>query len=136
MESLSDPLELQRCIRDLALSTFLEIRTSYGPQQIADSVARALVSMLSADFVYVVLPEEGGQSLIVVIHRGKGIASDSLRAVRDTLRRDLTRRPEQTAVIDNPAGRAPQNRRQNRTGASTANRSSHRAQREPLARSA
>jgi len=105
MESLSDPLELQRCIRDLvALSTLPAIWTSYGPQQIADSVATALVSMLSADFVYVVLPEERGQSLIEVIHPGKGIASDSLRAVRDTLRRDLTRRPEQTAVIDNPAG--------------------------------
>jgi hypothetical protein len=105
MESLSDPQELRRCIRDLvALSTLPAIWTSYGPQQIADSVAAALVSMLSADFVYVVLPEERGQSLIEVIHPGKGIASDSLRAVRDTLRRDLTRRPEQTAVIDNPAG--------------------------------
>ena len=65
MESLSDPQELQRYIRDLvALSTLPAIWTSYGPQQIADSVATALVSMLSADFVYVVLPEERGQSLI------------------------------------------------------------------------
>jgi hypothetical protein len=65
MDSLSDPLELQRCIRDLvALSTLHAVWTSYGPQQIADSVATALVSMLSADFVYVVLPEERGQSLI------------------------------------------------------------------------
>ena len=105
MESLSDPQELQRCIRDLvALSTLPAIWTGYGPQQIADSVATALVSMLNADVVYVVLPEERDRSLIEAIYAGRGITSNSLATVRDTLRRDLNRRPEQIAVIANPVG--------------------------------
>jgi hypothetical protein len=38
VESLTDPQELRRCIRDLvALSTLPSIWTSYNPQQIADS---------------------------------------------------------------------------------------------------
>src|SRR3954451_796649 len=105
MESLSDPQELQRCIRDLvALSTLPAIWTGYGPQQIADSVATALVSMLNAEVVYVVLPEERDRSLIEAIYLGRGITSNSLATVRDTLRRDLNRRPEQIAVIANPVG--------------------------------
>ena len=105
MESLSDPQELQRCIRDLvALSTLPAIWTGYGPQQIADSVATALVSMLNAEVVYVVLPEERDRSLIEAIYAGRGITSNSLATVRDTLRRDLNRRPEQIAVIANPVG--------------------------------
>jgi signal transduction histidine kinase len=105
MESLSDPQELQRCIRDLvALSTLPAIWTGYGPQQIADSVATALVSMLNVEVVYVVLPEERDRSLIEAIYAGRGITSNSLATVRDTLRRDLNRRPEQIAVIANPVG--------------------------------
>jgi PAS domain S-box-containing protein len=105
MESLFDPQELQRCIRDLvALSTLPAIWTGYGPQQIADSIATALVSMLNADVVYVVLPEERDRSLIEAIYLGRGITSNSLATVRDTLRRDLNRRPEQIAVIANPVG--------------------------------
>src|SRR3979409_2185066 len=90
VESLSDPKELQHCIRDLvALSTLPAIWTGYGPQQIGDSVAAALVSMLNADFVYVALPEERDGSLIEVIHPGKGVASDSLGSIRDALSREL-----------------------------------------------
>jgi len=74
MESLFDPQELQRCIRDLvALSTLPAILTGYGPQQIADSIATALVSMLNADVVYVVLPEERDRSLIEAIYLGRGL---------------------------------------------------------------
>src|ERR1700704_5844253 len=105
VESLSDPQELRHCIRDLvALSTLPAIWSGYGPQQIADSVATALVSMLNADFVYVALPEERDQSLIEVIHPGKGITSSALGAMRDALRRELIRKSEQAVVIANPLG--------------------------------
>ncbi|MEA2989308.1 MAG: two-component system, LuxR family, sensor kinase FixL [Alphaproteobacteria bacterium] len=105
VESLADPQELRRCIRDLvALSTLPAIWTGYGPQQIADSVAAALVSMLDADFIYVALPEEGGRSLIEVIHPGDATSPASVRAIRDALRRDLVRRSERTAVIADPIG--------------------------------
>jgi PAS domain S-box-containing protein len=105
VESLSDPQELRHCIRDLvALSTLPAIWTGYGPQQIADSVAGALVSMLNADFVYVALPEERDRSPIEIIFLGKGIASHSRGVVRDALRRELIRSSEQTAVIANPIG--------------------------------
>jgi PAS domain S-box-containing protein len=105
VESLSDPQELRHCIRDLvALSTLPAIWTGYGPQQIADSAAAALVSMLNADFVYVALPEERDRFLVEVIHPGKGIVSGSLGSIRDALRRELIPRTEQTAVIANPTG--------------------------------
>jgi PAS domain S-box-containing protein len=105
VENLSDPKELQHCIRDLVvLSTLPAIWTGYGPQQIADSVAIALVSMLNADFVYVALPEQQDRSFIEVVHPGKGIAPGSLGAFRAALRRSLTRRSEQTTNIANPVG--------------------------------
>ena len=45
-EEFSDPQELQRCIRDLvALSTLPTIWREFDPQQIADSVGAALVSI-------------------------------------------------------------------------------------------
>ncbi len=47
VDTLSDPTELRRCIRDLlALSALPAILKRYDPHQIADSVAEALVSML------------------------------------------------------------------------------------------
>jgi PAS domain S-box-containing protein len=96
---------LRRCIRDLvALSTLPAIWTGYGPQQIGDSVAAALVSMLGADFVYAFFPGERGQSLIEVIHPGKGITVNSLGAIRAALRRGLSQSSEQAAVIANPTG--------------------------------
>jgi PAS domain S-box-containing protein len=105
VENLSDPKELQHCIRDLVvLSTLPAIWTGYGPQQIADSVAIALVSMLNADFVYVALPEQQDRSFIEVVHPGKGIAPGSLGAFRAALRRSLTQRSEQTTNIANPVG--------------------------------
>lgn len=105
VESLTDPQELRRCIRDLvALSTLPAIWTGYGPQQIGDSIAAALVSMLNADFVYAFFPGERGQSLIEVIHPGKGITVNSLGAIRAALRRGLSQSSEQAAVIANPTG--------------------------------
>jgi PAS domain S-box-containing protein len=86
VEKLSDPHELRRCIRDLvALSTLPAIWKDYNPNQIADSVAAALVAMLSADFVYLLIPERRGEPLIEVLRAGAPIASDSLEHIRAAL---------------------------------------------------
>jgi PAS domain S-box-containing protein len=104
IENISNPQELQRCIRDLVvLSTLAATWTNCAPQQIVDSLASSLVSMLDADFVYILLPEERDRPLIEVTHPGKRILSYPLGAIRDTLRRDLNRRSELT-FIANPIG--------------------------------
>ena len=90
VEKLSEPHELRRCIRDLvALSTLPAIWKDYNPNQIADSVAAALVEMLGADFVYLLIPERRGKPLIEVLRAGAPIASDSLEHIRAALRNKL-----------------------------------------------
>ena len=90
VEKLSEPHELRRCIRDLvALSTLPAIWKDYNPDQIADSVAAALVQMLGADFVYLLIPERRGEPLIEVLRAGAPIASDSLEHIRAALRNKL-----------------------------------------------
>ncbi len=77
VEKLSEPHELRRCIRDLvALSTLPAIWKDYNPNQIADSVAAALVEMLGADFVYLLIPERRREPLIEVLRAGAPIASE------------------------------------------------------------
>jgi PAS domain S-box-containing protein len=61
-EQLANPDELRRCIRDLvALSTLPASWHNYDMRQIGDSIVAALVSMLDADFVFIVLPSHGNQ---------------------------------------------------------------------------
>src|SRR4030088_3145126 len=73
VESLTDPQELRRRIRDLvALSTLPAIWTSYNPRQIADSIAAALLSMLAADFVYISLPSSELEQNTETIRVGEG----------------------------------------------------------------
>src|ERR1700716_2352379 len=87
VESLTDPQELRRCIRDLvALSTLPSIWTSYNPQQIADSIAAALLSMLAADFVYISLPSGEREQITETIRVGKAIASNSGKIILTALR--------------------------------------------------
>jgi hypothetical protein len=51
IDALVEP-RLRRCIRDLvALSTLPAMWKDHTPQQVADSVAAALLSMLNADVV-------------------------------------------------------------------------------------
>jgi two-component system, LuxR family, sensor kinase FixL len=106
VEQLSDPPELRRCIRDLvALSTLPAIWKGYDPPQIADSVATALVSMLSADFVSITFSGERDAPTVEVTHVGKGVPSGSAGAIRDALRKVLpARAAEQTLSIANPLG--------------------------------
>ena len=65
-EQLANPEELRRCIRDLvALSTLPAAWRNYDMRQIGDSIVAALVSMLDADFVFVVLPSHGNQNELI-----------------------------------------------------------------------
>ena len=60
VESLSDPDDLRRCVRDLvALSMLPATWKDYNPNQIADSVAAAFLAVVDADFVYVSIPIAG-----------------------------------------------------------------------------
>ena len=105
VESLTDPQELRRCIRDLvALSTLPSIWTSYNPQQIADSIAAALLSMLAADFVYISLPSGEREQITETIRVGKAIASNSGKIILTALRDAWLGQSEQTGVIANPFG--------------------------------
>jgi PAS domain S-box-containing protein len=107
LEGLSDPQKLRCCIRDLvALSTLPAIWREFDPQQIADSVAAALVSMLSADFVHITFASEHDhEAVIEVTHLGEGRAGVSLKAIRDALH-DAVPRPasEQSLLISSPVG--------------------------------
>lgn len=105
VEKISDPQELRRCIRNLvALSTLPAHWTGYGPTEIADSVAAALVSMLEASFVYITLPTNGEEPNVVA-HIGAqsslGVAETIGRAITQDWFRDVG----QVAVVPNPLGR-------------------------------
>lgn len=61
-EPLANSDELRRCIRDLvALSTLPAAWRNFDKHQVGDSIVAALVTMLSADFVLIILPGEGNQ---------------------------------------------------------------------------
>ena len=64
VNNLSDPRELRNYLRDLiALSALPATWKAYEPQRIAESVAAALIAVLSPDFVYVSLPGTGEPSI-------------------------------------------------------------------------
>jgi PAS domain S-box-containing protein len=108
LEALSDPFELRRCIRDLvALSTLPAIWRDYGPRQIADSVAAALMTMVGADFVYVQIPDEWGEQTIEVFRAGEAIPAGSTERLRAVLRSELPARVAQrqlTITLPNETG--------------------------------
>jgi PAS domain S-box-containing protein len=105
VEALSDLQQLRRCIRDLvALSTLPVIWAGYGPQQIGDSIAAALVPMLDADFVYVALPRSNDPSLLEIIHPADGMAVNALSAVRAAMGHELRRSAEQVVEVTHPSG--------------------------------
>jgi len=107
VEALTDVNDLRRCIRDLvALSTLPAVWTNYGPSQIADSVAAALLSMLGADFVYIALPSDWGEPPIEAVHVDRRwiIPVGGETAIRAALHNAWLGRPEQTGVIADPVG--------------------------------
>jgi PAS domain S-box-containing protein len=106
-EALSEPNELRGCIRDLiALSTLPALWQRYDPNQIAESVAAALLSMLQANFVYAALPGRPGKPLIEVVQTDKSVSPHSTEALRAAVRAKLpTPTSHQSLAIANPAGR-------------------------------
>src|SRR5262245_10628709 len=103
VEELSDPRELRRCIHDLvALSTLPALWTDFGPQQIADSVAAALVSMLDAEFIYIAIAAGRDEPRIEVVHAGKGAGLGTASAIRAAIHREWLKGLGQTATISNP----------------------------------
>ena len=106
VEELTDSRELRRCIRDLvALSTLPAIWKNYDPQQIADSVAAALVSMLNADFVHIALPGRRDEPAIEVTRASRKLTASSLGVIRAAIRKQLpVHAAEQTLTIADPFG--------------------------------
>jgi PAS domain S-box-containing protein len=105
VEALSDTQELRHCIRDLvALSTLPAIWREYDPQQIADSVASALISMIRADFIYIALPGRRNEPMIEIMRTGAKFDPHSANTIQKILRGSWLGRSEQTAVIANPVG--------------------------------
>jgi two-component system, LuxR family, response regulator FixJ len=105
VEALTDPPELRRCFRDLmALSMLPAIWTNCGPQEIADRVAAALVSMLGADFIYIAVPTSREHPMIEVVHVGKKSALGTADAIRRAIAPEWFGGVGQTALISNPFG--------------------------------
>ncbi|WP_426437389.1 sensor histidine kinase [Bradyrhizobium genosp. P] len=85
VDALSDPTELRKCIRDLiAVSTLPASWKNHQPQQIADSVATGLLSMLDADFVCVLLDDDNAGYPIEVT-RSRNATDESVSIWKDVL---------------------------------------------------
>jgi PAS domain S-box-containing protein len=105
VDELSEPQALRRCIRDLvALSTLPAIWRDYNPQQIVDSVAAALVSMLNAEIVYVVVPGQHDEAAIEATRSRQVLTSASFRLFEPVPRRARSERYDQVSLIQNPFG--------------------------------
>lgn len=106
VEELSDPGELRRCIRDLvALSTLPALWERYSAKEIADSVALALQSILSVDFVHVTLSVGQDEGPITVTH---GPGGQMPREVTEAIRLEISPEWFESAgrpqVMSNPLG--------------------------------
>jgi len=100
-----DPQDLRSYIRDLiALSALPAIWKDYQPQQIAESVAGALLAVLGADLVYVSLPSASDHQSVEVIRVGNQITATFVDAAVTVLRRKETGRVEHETSITDPAG--------------------------------
>ena len=96
--------ELRRCLRDLlALSTLPAFWRNRDAVEIADSAAAALVSMIDADFVYLMLPGLRDEPGIEVTRTADETVSASSASIRQAT---LERLPQQlldgTAEIPDP----------------------------------
>jgi DNA-binding CsgD family transcriptional regulator len=102
-DDLSDPRELRNYIRDLiALSALPATWKAYEPQRIAESVAAAMVAMLSPDFVYVSLPGASNHPSGEVTHVNPQMTLGLVNATKRILRPTELGTSEQT--ITDPSG--------------------------------
>lgn len=104
-DNISDPQDLRNYIRDLiALSTLPAIWKGYQPEQIAESVAGALLAVLSADLVYVSLPSASGHPSVEVTRVGSQRTATLVNAAKIALRRTEPGRFEQETSITDAGG--------------------------------
>jgi DNA-binding CsgD family transcriptional regulator len=102
---LSDTRELRNYIRDLiALSALPATWKAYEPQRIAESVAAALIAMLSPDFMYVSLPGAGSTPSGEIIQVNPQMTLALANVAKSTLRRTEFGNSEQTTSITDPSG--------------------------------
>jgi len=100
-----DSQDLRTYIRDLiALSALPAIWKDYQPQQIAESIAGALLAVLSADLVYVSFPSAGDYPSVEVTRAGSQITATLVNAAEIILRRSEPGQVEQETSITDPAG--------------------------------
>lgn len=105
VDELFELEELRHCIRDLvALSTLPAIWKDYNSQQIADSVAAALISMLDADFIYVSAPGLRDEAEVQVMRTSQAVSAGSSARIERILRGAWRGNRDQTFAIDNPLG--------------------------------
>ena len=104
-DDTSDPQDLRIYIRDLiALSALPAIWKDYQPQQIAESVADALLAMLNAELVYVSVHSASDHQSVEVIRVRSQITASLVNAAEIILRRRETGRVEQETSISDPSG--------------------------------
>src|ERR1700730_5383989 len=106
VETITDPQQLRRCIRHLiALSTLPALWKSYDPDQIVESIAAALITMLDADFVYAELSGQDDEPEMEVTRTGARVMACSAADIRTALR-DVRQRQsyEEPAAIPDPFG--------------------------------
>jgi DNA-binding CsgD family transcriptional regulator len=105
VDKLSDPRELRNYLRDLiALSALPATWKAYEPQRIAESVAAALIAVLSPDFVHVSLPCTGDHPSGEITHVNPQMTLALVNAAKSTLHRAELRTSEQTMSIIDPSG--------------------------------
>ena len=96
-----DSQDLRTYIRDLiALSALPAIWKDYQPQQIAESIAGALLAVL----VYVSLPSAGDYPSVEVTRTGSQITATLVNAAEIILRRSEPGQVEQETSITDPTG--------------------------------
>lgn len=102
-DDLSDPRELRNYIRDLiALSALPATWKAYEPQRIAESVAGAMIAMLSPDFMHVSLPGTSNHPSGQVTHVNPQMTLGLVNAAKSILCRGELGTSEQT--ITDPSG--------------------------------
>src|SRR6476659_4376689 len=105
LEELSEPLQLRRCIRDLvALSSLAALWRDYNSEQIADSVAAALLPMLDADLVYVSVFGRGGDHSIEVFRTAETLPRGRLESAQKLLRSARDTWNGEISIGANPSG--------------------------------
>ncbi len=108
VDELADTRALKRCIRDLvALTTLPAIWRDYNPQQIVDSIAAALLSMLNADVVHVSVPSLYGEPAAKATRTSSALAGASTLLIERAIVGAAQARREQVVLIESPGPPGP-----------------------------